>query len=301
MENKVGTENKVGMENNVGMEDKVGTGKMTAGIAMALGILIVSNVAAQQAATVLGMLPIPFLDAAAQGIIYVLFAYYLIKLLITEFFKGSLCDYNIPRFGLDLKWLLAAFLLPLAVTGIYLCLPGQFVGSDMAMWETIETVIEAVLFYGIGAGIVEELVFRGVILHLLDARFGREIAIFAPSVLFGLLHIIGGGLGIFDAVLVLIAGTVVGVMFSLIALEGKSIWNSAAVHAVWNTIMIGGILGIGEKASPYQICSYVLSSRHFAVTGGEFGVESSVIAVIGYFILCGVAYAGIRRKTETQN
>ena len=97
MENKVGTENKVGMENNVGMEDKVGTGKMTAGIAMALGILIVSNVAAQQAATVLGMLPIPFLGAAAQGIIYVLFAYYLIKLLITEFFKGSLCDYSMIR------------------------------------------------------------------------------------------------------------------------------------------------------------------------------------------------------------
>ena len=278
------------------MEEKVGAGKVIGGIVLVLAIMIGSNIVAKAAAIALAMLPLPLdIGVVAEGVIYIACVYFLIKLLITRFFKGSLTDYNIPRFRIDLKWLLTAFLLPLAVTGIYLCLPGEFVRSDMTVWDMINTVIMAVFFYGVSAGVVEELVFRGVILNLLDKRFGRCAAIIIPSVLFGMLHL-SSDLSVLSAILVLIAGTVVGIMFSLISLAGRSVWNSAAVHAVWNIIIIGGILCVGETADSGNICSYVLSSRHFAITGGEFGVESSVIAVLGYLIVCCVAYAGMRRK-----
>lgn len=279
------------------MEEKIGIGKVVGGIVMVLAIMIVSNIAAYVAAAALAMLPIPLdIGVVAEGVIYVACVYFLIKLLITRFFKGSLTDYNIPRFRIDLKWLLAAFLLPLAVTGVYLCLPGEFVRSDMTVWDMINTVIMAVFYYGVSAGAVEELVFRGVILNLLDKRFKRCAAVIVPSVLFGMLHL-SPGMDVLSAILVLIAGTVVGIMFSLISLEGKSVWNSAAVHAVWNIVIIGGILCVGESADSGNICSYVLSAGHFAITGGEFGVESSVIAVLGYLIVCCAAYAGMRRKS----
>ena len=65
-------------------------------------------------------------------------------------------------------------------------------------------------------------------------------------------------------------------------MESGSVWNNGLVHAVWNIVIIGGGLSIGEEADSYSVMSYVLDSKAFAITGGEFGIESSVIALIAY-------------------
>ena len=39
----------------------------------------------------------------------------------------------------------------------------------------------------------------------------------------------------------------------------------------------------------YSIMTYVLNSKDFAITGGEFGIESSVISLFGY-IVAGIAF-----------
>ena len=38
--------------------------------------------------------------------------------------------------------------------------------------------------------------------------------------------------------------------------------------------------------------AYVLDAKSFAVTGGEFGMEASVISLVGYIIVTGVAFFG---------
>ena len=48
-------------------------------------------------------------------------------------------------------------------------------------------------------------------------------------------------------------------------------------------------MGIGEKADEYSIMTYVLDSRSFVVTGGEFGIESSLISLLGYIIIASMA------------
>jgi len=98
--------------------------------------------------------------------------------------------------------------------------------------------------------------------------------------------------------LVILAGTMVGIMFSLIAIESGSVWNSGIVHAVWNVVMIGGGLAIREKADAYSVMTYVLDSQLFAVTGGEFGVEASAISLAGYIIVAGMALAMIRSEKK---
>ena len=72
-------------------------------------------------------------------------------------------------------------------------------------------------------------------------------------------------------------------MFSMIAIESGSVWNSGIVHAVSGTLIIGGGLAIG-KMDKYSIMTYVLNSKDFAITGGEFGTESSVISLFGYIV-----------------
>lgn len=64
---------------------------------------------------------------------------------------------------------------------------------------------------------------------------------------------------VLSCTLVIIAGTMVGIMFSLIALESKSIWNSGIVHAIWNIIIIGGGLTVNETKDKYSVIAYVLN------------------------------------------
>lgn len=134
------------------------------------------------------------------------------------------------------------------------------------------TLSAGVAFTGIAAGFVEEMVFRGVILNALKKRWNIKVAVIVPSMLFGIVHVLGQDFSIGSCLLVIIAGTMVGVMFSMIAIESGSVWNSGIVHAIWNVVIIGGGLAIGEKMDKYSIMTYVLNSKDFAITGGEFGI-----------------------------
>ena len=130
----------------------------------------------------------------------------------------------------------------------------------------------------------------------IEKRFNKKVAIIVPSLLFGLVHIIGMGFDILSCILVIVAGTMVGVMFSLIASETNSVWNSAIVHAVWNIIIIGGILWVGREPDEYSLFSYVLDAKSFLLTGGEFGIESSVIAVVGYCVVSLITIHSNKKK-----
>lgn len=85
-------------------------------------------------------------------------------------------------------------------------------------------------------------------------------------------------------------------MFSMIAIESGSVWNSGIVHALWNILIIGGGLSINETLDEYSVMTYVLQSKVFAFTGGEFGIESSVIALLGYAAVTLAAICMIKNK-----
>ena len=59
-------------------------------------------------------------------------------------------------------------------------------------------------------------------------------------------------------------------------------------------VIIGGGLSIGEAADAHAVVSYVLESDSFTVTGGQFGIEASVISLAGYCIVAAIAYARLR-------
>ncbi len=42
-------------------------------------------------------------------------------------------------------------------------------------------------------------------------------------------------------------------MFSMVAIESGSVWNSGIVHSLWNILIIGGGLSISEKADEYSV------------------------------------------------
>lgn len=46
----------------------------------------------------------------------------------------------------------------------------------------------------------------------------------------------------------------------------------------------------------YSVMTYVLNSKDFAITGGEFGIQSSVISLFGYIIVAGIAFFMIKSR-----
>lgn len=274
--------------------------KAIGGSIAAILVLLVSQVVARLLASVLVIIKIPTgICNIVAGVLYFVFTYFLLKVLMSKILKLNMVDYGFAKTGLKFKWCLIAIVLPLIVTGVYLLFfQGKFVPSDMNGNQIFTTLSAGIVFMGIAAGFVEEMVFRGVILNLLKERWNIWIAVIVPSVLFGLVHVIGLDFSLGSCLLVILAGTMVGIMFSLIEIESGSVWNNGLVHAIWNIVIIGGGLSIGEEADSYSVMSYVLDSKAFAITGGEFGIESSVIALIAYIVVAVFAFAMIMKKQK---
>lgn len=277
--------------------EKISTLQAILGIILSVVIMVI----AQILSLFLGEIPLNFGVPAPicnilMGVLYVGFAYGGTALLCTKLLKTSLPQFRIPNVKLKSVWVAAAILMPMLVVLLSLLVKGHWEVSTFPTETTMAMVTATIAFYGLATGIVEEIVFRGVILGCIEKRWNIEMAILIPSVLFGLLHIIGNELDFISTLQLLIAGTVVGILFSLIAVESHSIWNNALVHGVWNMVMIGSLLHIGDAPDSTTLVNYVLESNSFLLTGGDFGIEASVQSIAGYLLFIGLAIVLLRKK-----
>lgn len=285
-------------------EDKgehfMSTRKTIGGALGAIIVLIVAQILAQLVASLFVLVKIPEgICNIIAGIIYVGLAFVLSELFSKRLLKIKIENLGMPKFSIKAKWIIVGVLLPVIVKAVYLFFfSGKYVSSGMNSNQIFSTLSAGIAFTGIAAGFVEEMVFRGVILNLLKEKWNIKVAVLIPSVLFGLVHIIGMDFSIISSLLVLIAGTMVGIMFSMVAIESGSVWNSGIVHSLWNILIIGGGLSISEKADEYSVMTYVLDSKDFVFTGGEFGIESSIIALLGYVIVTLAAICMIKKKAK---
>jgi hypothetical protein len=64
--------------------------------------------------------------------------------------------------------------------------------------------------------------------------------------------------------------------------------------------MIGKILDISVSYHEDAILSYKLYSKSFVLTGGAFGVESSIVATLGYIFVTALTLFLIKRKVKVR-
>lgn len=84
----------------------------------------------------------------------------------------------------------------------------------------------AILFISLGAGITEELLFRGVLLTDFTERFGLPIALAASSLLFGLAHAANLGYFLYTAVM--------GIYLAALFLWTDNLLTPMVTHAVYD-------------------------------------------------------------------
>lgn len=131
----------------------------------------------------------------------------------------------------------------------------------------------------LSSGMFEELIFRGVLFRSVEDMFGSWISLAVSALVFGLVHLANPAGTITGAIYISIeAGLLLAAAFMLT----RRLWLSIGFHMAWNytqSAIFSGIVS-GGVSDPGLIRSNINGPD--VLTGGNFGLESSVIA----FTLC---------------
>jgi membrane protease YdiL (CAAX protease family) len=129
----------------------------------------------------------------------------------------------------------------------------------------------------ISSSVFEEMLFRGVLFRSVETWFGSWAALVVSSLVFGLTHLINPQGTLEGALFIAVeAGTLLAAAFMLT----RRLWLSIGFHMAWNytqSAIFSGIVS-GTDAAPGLIRSTVKGPD--LLTGGRFGVESSVLALV---------------------
>ncbi|NUR23204.1 CPBP family intramembrane glutamic endopeptidase [Frateuria sp.] len=167
--------------------------------------------------------------------------------------------------------LLAGVLLFSAVVGV-LWLLGSYhvVGTNPgAHW------LAALMTVGLGAGIGEEIMFRGVLYRVVEEGLGSWIALAVSALFFGAVHLNNPGATLWAGLAIAIEA---GILFGLIYHLTRSLWVCMGLHAAWNFVQ-GTVYGI--PVSGTRADGWLVSTRSGPdwLSGGVFGAEASVVAL----------------------
>jgi uncharacterized protein len=132
-----------------------------------------------------------------------------------------------------------------------------------------------VLVLGVGAGVGEEIVSRGVLFRIVEEGLGTWISLLLSAAFFGLMHIWNPHATTWSALAIALEA---GLLFGLIYHVTRSLWLCMGVHAAWNVAQ-GPFYGIPVSgfAQKGWLASYLQGPDW--LTGGEFGAEASVVAL----------------------
>lgn len=154
--------------------------------------------------------------------------------------------------------------------------------------------LPAVLVAGIGAGIGEEILVRGVLFRIVEEGLGSWWALAISALFFGAAHLANPAATLWSSAAIAISA---GVLLALVYAVTRSLWACVGLHAAWN-IMQGTVYGIpvsGTKANGWLV-SYRTGPDW--LSGGAFGAEASVVALaLGLIVSSILLLAALRRHS----
>lgn len=240
-----------------------------------------------------------YLGAIVYCIIKIAVISFLAWIVSAKFLKMDAECLGIKFTVINYRWIVISILLPVLIIIFYsFILPGKpFVAKD---GKLLESLIFGFFVAGLSSGITEELIFRGMIFRYMKKTLGTKIAVIVPAILFACLHILNmTNFNLLDLILLILAGSSVSIMFTLFALESNSIWPGALAHSLWNFLIIGNVFGIGGIVNGMKNNSYIvipIESTSTLLTGGNFGVEAALPAIIGFVLVSVIVYMRIKKS-----
>lgn len=131
----------------------------------------------------------------------------------------------------------------------------------------------------VSSSIFEELLFRGVLFRILEEWLGSWFALATSSLLFGFMHLLNPQGTLEGAIFITIEA---GLLLAAAYMVTRRLWMSIGFHFAWNYTQSGIFSGVvsGGESDPGLFKAAIEGPDW--LTGGSFGLESSLIA----FLLC---------------
>lgn len=189
---------------------------------------------------------------------------------------------NLAEIGLDLRrfvmdWLkgagvgaayLGASVGILALLGGYRITSVAFAGEALAGGLLLHFFV----------GVFEETLFRGILFRFLEEGLGSWVALTLTALFFGLSHWGNPNATVWSALAIALEA---GVAFGAVYMATRSLWVAMGMHTAWNFLQ-GTIFGVavsGNGAPTDSLFQPIMQGNPW-LTGGAFGIEASVIAVV---------------------
>ncbi len=135
------------------------------------------------------------------------------------------------------------------------------------------------LAMALSSGILEELLFRGVLFRIVEETCGSWLSLALSSLVFGFLHLVNPAATVIGALFISLEA---GILLAAAYMLTRRLWMGIGFHIAWNYTQSGIFSGIvsGGPRDPGLVRSAVEGPA--ALTGGSFGLEASLVA----FLLC---------------
>ena len=122
-----------------------------------------------------------------------------------------------------------------SLTYVLIIIICAFIGHFI--WGNLYGISSLQYIYSIQPPIVEELLFRGLILSVLSLSFSNRSSIIISSIFFGLIHIMISPVNVIGTIFI-------GIIYCLIVFRTKSILPTIVIHYIQGTNLYQLILGI---------------------------------------------------------
>ncbi|MQY10763.1 hypothetical protein SRB5_08760 [Streptomyces sp. RB5] len=215
--------------------------------------------------TATGPGPVPVLGAAAAVAVYWLVVRRVARRTTPELARGGAGREVLLGGGIGLGFVLVSALL-LTLFGGY-----SFSWADNGFLSVVWTTV----MVQIGAAVTEELMFRGLALQALEQLWGSRAALVITSLFFGVAHLGAPGANAWSGLAIALeAGVLLGAAF----VWRRNIWFVVGLHFAWNAAE--QLLGIPVSGhTPDGLFTVEMHGSAFW-TGGDFGLEASIVPVL---------------------
>jgi uncharacterized protein len=167
------------------------------------------------------------------------------------------------------------------------------VGLYHVAWNRWQHIFDAFLFDSYLSGMLEELMFRAILLRILARAFGPRWGLALSSILFGAAHLTHGT-WLAALAITINAGLTMGLLYMV---TGR-VWMSVGLHIGWDFTETS-ILGVNNTDG--LLLSTPMAGRPDLLTGGSFGPDASVLAfVIGILAVLAIVYGRAKGRFKIQ-
>jgi len=138
------------------------------------------------------------------------------------------------------------------------------------------SILAAPLAGAFVTGVFEEILCRGILFRTVEDSLGSYWALAISAAFFGCAHLFNPHATWFAAIAIMIEA---GIFLSAAYMLTRRLWLPIGIHAGWNFTQ-GGVFGVAVSGTHSEGLLHATLTGPVWLSGGEFGAESSVVAIV---------------------